>query len=87
MPSRQNLSLLSTSKSFRISFWNLICDLFSASDELDTIVQGKDKELKKKETEMQLLKVKMAGLQTKLENSLAENKELVSICDQLMESK
>ena len=50
-------------------------------------MQSKDKELKKKETEMQLLKVKMAGLETKLENSLAENKELVSICDQLMESK
>ena len=50
-------------------------------------MQGKDKELKKKETEMQLLKVKMAGLETKLENSLVENKELVSICDQLMESK
>ena len=50
-------------------------------------MQGKDKQIKEKEAQAQLLKVKMNALETKLENTLTENKELVSICDQLMESK
>ena len=65
----------------------LITVFFSASNELDTVVQTKDKEIKNKEAETKLLKVKIAALEKKLENSLAENKELVSICDQLMDSK
>ena len=58
--------------------------MFRASSELDVIESRKDKELTHKDAELRLERTRNAALNAQLEQKMAENDELVAICDQLM---